>query len=279
MPSANFLAMPFGDLRRRIDRSAAYDWAMRCPIMIYCAFILFGDVGSFRQQVLADPSAFQHFDVDVMIAMLARISQWMFVILLSLQPLFRLRSIRKSDEILPRVVALVAVAIPLMFMQLQRAAPDATFNLMTIIIALFANVMCLVTASFLGRSLSVMPEARRLVCAGPYGIVRHPLYLSEMLATAGMVLQYRSLPALGLFLLAIVLQLARARWEEDVLARAFPDFAAYRGRTSFLFPRDPVHFFAAFLVEPGVRRRTAFIVASMVAALAVVATVLPRLIV
>jgi protein-S-isoprenylcysteine O-methyltransferase Ste14 len=139
--------------------------------------------------------------------------------------------------------------------------------------------MSLVTVSFLGRSLSVMPEARRLVQRGPYGMVRHPLYLFEMLATAAVALQYRSLLAFGLLLLVITLQVARARWEEGVLARVLPDFAAYRSQTSFLIPRDPVHFLASFMMDAAVRRRAALVVVSMVAVLALVATVLPRLIV
>jgi len=279
VPAAKFLVMPFGDLRRRLDQSLIYDWAMRSPIMVYCSFILFRDVFSFCQQVLQDPAVFEQFDSGTVIAMLARISQWMFVILLSLQPLFRLRAIGKSEEILPRVVALIAVCVPLMFMQLERAPPSLTFNLLAVIVGLLANVMCLVTVSFLGRSLSVMPEARRLVESGPYGIVRHPLYLFEMLATAAVALQYRSLPAAGLLLLAITLQVARARWEEGVLARTFPDFAAYRSQTSFMIPRDPVHFFASFFMDPAVRRRSAFVVVSMVAVLALVAMILPRLLV
>ena len=278
MPAIKSLAMPFGDLRRRLDQSVAYDWAMRFPIMIYCSFLLGRDVLLFCQQVAHDPVAFQQFDTGTYVAMLARISQWMFVILLSIQPLFRLRPIAKSEELLPRIAALIAVTLPLLYMLLDRAPPNLTFNLIAVVVSVLANVMALVTVSFLGRSLSVMPEARRLVQRGPYDQVRHPLYLFEMLATAAVALQYRSLLAVGLLLLAIVLQVARARWEEDVLARVLPDFAAYRAQTPFLIPRDPAHFLASFMMDSVVRRRAALVVASMVAVLALVATVLPRLI-
>ncbi|HML06786.1 MAG TPA: methyltransferase [Xanthobacteraceae bacterium] len=279
MSTAKFLAVPFGDLRRRLDQSLIYDWAMRCPIIVYCCFILFRDVHAFYLQVLQEPVLFAQFDGGVIVAMLARISQWMFVVLLSIQPLFRLRAIGKSADLLPRLAALAAVGVPLMFLLLERAPASLPYNVTAVIVSLFANVMLLVTVSFLGRSLSVMPEARRLVEDGPYGMVRHPLYLFEMLAIIAVALQYRSLPAAALLALAIVLQVARARWEEGVLARAFPDFAAYRARTSFIIPSDPVRFLASFMIDPSVRRRSALVVACMVAVLGLAAAALPRLIV
>ncbi len=278
MSTAKFLTLPFGEFRRRLDQSLIYDWAMRCPIMLYCSFILFRDVAAFCQQALQDPTVFEQFDSGITIAMLARISMWMFVALQSILPLFRLRPIRKSDEIMPRLAALIAVCMPLMFMQLNRAEPNITFNLLSVFFCLIGNVMCVVTISFLGRSFSVMPEARRLVQSGPYGIIRHPLYLCEMVATAGVALQYRSLSATGLVLVLIALQWARARSEERVLARTFPDYADYRSHTSFLIPSDPGRFLASFMLEPLVRRRSALVFASMVAILAVLAIALPRLI-
>lgn len=278
MPAVRFSTTTFAELRRRLDGSVIYDWTMRFPVIAYCSFMLSRDIFAFYQQVLHDPTALEQFDSGVVIAMLARISQWMFIILLSIQPLFRLRAIGKSEEILPRVVAMLAMCIPLAFLELERAPPSISFNLAAIILSLVANVMCLVTVSFLGRSLSVMPEARRLVRSGPYGIVRHPLYPCEILATGAVVLQYRSLPAVGLLLLLIVLQVMRAQGEEKVLARAFPGFAAYRAQTSFMIPRDPVHFLASFLLEPAMRWRSAVIVASMVVVSTLVVTVLPRLV-
>ncbi|MGA2894238.1 MAG: methyltransferase [Xanthobacteraceae bacterium] len=275
MSTNKFFSMPVGTLRRRLDQSAIYDWAMRCPIVAYSLFILARDVFAFSQQLQHDPGLFERFDGNV--AVLARLSQWMFVILLSLLPLFRLRPIAKSEDMLPRIGALVAVCLPLMFMQLERAPASLAFNLPALAVGLFANVMAVVTVSFLGRSLSVMPEARRLVESGPYSIVRHPLYLCEMLGIGAVFLQYRSLPAAGLLLLATALQVKRARWEENVLARAFPDFAAYRSRTSFLIPSNPMGLLATFVATPTARRRLALIIVIIVTLMALTATVPWRL--
>ena len=49
----------------------------------------------------------------------------------------------------------------------------------------------------LGRSISILP-ARRLVTSGPMPFVRHPLYLAEIVALAGVALEYWSVWALSL---------------------------------------------------------------------------------
>jgi protein-S-isoprenylcysteine O-methyltransferase Ste14 len=88
----------------------------------------------------------------------------------------------------------------------------------------------------LGRSFSIMPEARRLVTSGPYRVVRHPLYLAELVATIGTFLQFAS-PATALVLLfQIGFQIRRILNEETVLRRIFPDYDAYARRTARLFP-------------------------------------------
>ena len=88
----------------------------------------------------------------------------------------------------------------------------------------------------LGRSLSIMPEARRLVTEGLYARIRHPLYLGEAIATIGVLLLYRIPAAFALVAIQFCLQLWRMREEEKVLAAAFPEYAEYRQRTARLIP-------------------------------------------
>jgi protein-S-isoprenylcysteine O-methyltransferase Ste14 len=270
--------MLFKKFRRRLDQSQLYDWAMRVPIVAYSLFVLIRDFLGFVDQIMAHPAMFAQPDGGVVIAALARVSQWMFVALLAILPVFRLRPVAKSDNILPRLAALLAVCLLPVFMLLERAPASLAFNSVSVVLGVTANVMSVVTLSFLGRSLSVMPEARRLVTSGPYAIVRHPLYLCEILGVVAIVLQYRSFPAVALFALVVTLQMARARWEDAVLARAFSAFAAYRLYTPFLVPRDPVSFLTMFFSDPMARRRSALVVSSTIGLLALVLTMLPRLV-
>jgi len=266
------------DIFRRLERSQFYDWAMRLPIVLYSFYVLIHDVVGFSQQVAQEPALWAHPDGGVIVATLARISQWMFVALLAVLPLFRYRPIAKSEALLPRVGALITVFIPLLCMLLERAPANLVCNLMAVVAGLSANVLAVFTLSFLGRSFSVMPEARRLVTTGPYSIVRHPLYLFELLGVVGILLQVRSLPGVILLALIVALQVARARWEEAVLDRAIPEFAAYRRRVPFLIPRDPRSLFTLLREDPTARRRSAAVMSSAFGLLALVVIALPRIV-
>ena len=93
------------------------------------------------------------------------------------------------------------------------------------------------SAASLGRSFSVLPEARRLVTHGPYRYVRHPVYLGELTAFAGLVVASatpRNVLCAAVFALA---QATRMRLEEKALASAFPEYADYAARTGRLLPR------------------------------------------
>ncbi len=85
--------------------------------------------------------------------------------------------------------------------------------------------------AYLRRSFSIVPEARRLVTGGPYAFSRHPVYLGEIVTAIGINLPtFGWLSALAV-LYFIVCELLRMRWEEGVLARAFPDeYPAYARR-------------------------------------------------
>jgi len=90
---------------------------------------------------------------------------------------------------------------------------------------------------YLRRSFSIIPEARRLVTGGPYGLSRHPVYLGEVttaigvnLATAG----WLSALAVAYF---IACELMRIRWEERILALSFPsEYPEYARRVPRYLP-------------------------------------------
>lgn len=260
---------------RALQSSRAYDWVMRLPASLYSFLALGIDMHSFYVFVVKDPQAWAHADVGVIVAVLARISQWMFVALFGILPLIRHRPVGKTEAILPRLIALVTVVIPPFAMLLPRAPANLGFDLASVILGLTANVLAIITISFLGRSFSVMPEARRLVTAGPYRIVRHPLYLFELLGVAAILLQLRSLAGLALMVTIIVLQVARARWEEGVLERAIPEYASFRAEVPFLIPRNFHSFVAVLRDDPVTRTRCGAVMGSAVGLLAVILVALP----
>lgn len=91
--------------------------------------------------------------------------------------------------------------------------------------------------AYLRRSFSIIPEARRLVTGGPYGLSRHPVYLGEIATAIGVNLATTGWLGAGAVAYFIGAELLRMRWEEGVLARAFPaDYPAYAARVPRYFP-------------------------------------------
>ena len=104
------------------------------------------------------------------------------------------------------------------------------------LIAVLGCAWMLIAALALGRCFGVLPEARGLVTEGPYALVRHPLYLGELAAMAGLVIASpspRNLAAGAAFGLA---QFTRMNLEERALTREFPEYVDYAARTPRLVP-------------------------------------------
>src|SRR3977135_4734080 len=66
--------------------------------------------------------------------------------------------------------------------------------------------------AYLRRSFSIIPEARRLVMGGPYGLSRHPVYLGEIVTAIGINLATAGWPGLLAVVYFIGRELVRLRW-------------------------------------------------------------------
>ncbi len=112
------------------------------------------------------------------------------------------------------------------------------WNLLSMSLVLAGNFITFLGMVSLRRSFSIMVEARSPVFSGLYAYVRHPLYIGEVLAAAGVLVFRFSAANIFLFLLFLACQIYRAVLEEKKLVAAFPEYADYRERTGAVFPRS-----------------------------------------
>lgn len=119
------------------------------------------------------------------------------------------------------------------------ASADTILVLAGELVTVAACAWLLVAVLALGRCFGVLPEVRGLVTEGPYRFVRHPVYLGELGACAGLVLAAPSLWNLGVAAVFIGAQAVRMRLEEHALAAEFPEYAAYAAETPRIVPALP----------------------------------------
>jgi protein-S-isoprenylcysteine O-methyltransferase Ste14 len=91
-------------------------------------------------------------------------------------------------------------------------------------------------AASLRDCFGLAAEARGVVTSGAYRLVRHPLYLGELVAALGALLPVLAPLTTLIFGLFCLCQVTRAMLEEQVLAAGFPEYTAYRRRTPALLP-------------------------------------------
>lgn len=214
----------------RVSSTRTYDLLMRLPLAGWHLWLAYRSA----TQILATleiPNL-----AHPVLQLSAQGATLLFIILIAVLTLIRRLPVARGSGLHGRIVALGAmVCFGLIVFLPVRLLPPAVLVLSMSMIALGSSLAAY-AVWHLGRSLSIMPEARRLVTSGPYRIVRHPLYLCEFVGMTGAMLQYLSCPAILLLALVAGFQFLRMLSEERVLSRAFPEYRQYAERTARLVP-------------------------------------------
>jgi protein-S-isoprenylcysteine O-methyltransferase Ste14 len=211
----------------------------RMGIIGYFAFVTYKLLETMMHRVgllmAGDPAA-SISDLMTSIANLA------FLILVIATTAIRLKPIDAAEGIQPRVVALAGTFASIFIMSFTPTFSSPILQTTGFLFTFCGLSLSAYVLFWLGRSFSILAEARRLVVAGPYKIVRHPLYVVEEIAIIGIVMMNFSVAAVLCVCVQWCLQMMRMRNEEKVLTRAFPEYVEYAQRTprvipTFLFPR------------------------------------------
>ena len=207
-----------------VSKSWSYDWTMQLFGSMW--FMLLAVILAIK--IGASPN-------DPWLSLLSRFCLASFYMLVALLIMTRSPAKAQADGLLPKIAALVGSYLPwtiTFFGKTDQALP----NLASTACVLMGTIMMLVAVRHLGRSFSVVPQARSVVQTGPYRRIKHPLYFAEEIVVLGVVLQYLTPVTVIVLVLHVGVQVCRIRYEEDLLRRNCPEYSSYEASRWRLVP-------------------------------------------
>lgn len=146
----------------------------------------------------------------------------------------------RDGRVLPRVAGLAGTVMLLVVGVLPHGdmlyQPPTWFGGISTTVSVIAFSLAVYGLLYLRRSLSIIPEARRLVTGGPYRVVRHPLYAAEILAAVAFVMVNPGALEVAVLAPFAAVQLLRSRYEERLLTATYPEYQDYARHTRRLIP-------------------------------------------
>jgi protein-S-isoprenylcysteine O-methyltransferase Ste14 len=217
-----------------LQQSRLYDALMRLPMLIWSAFLGLVTLLSLQRYMRqADPTlpgALYILNVVMRASVIA------YLVVIAATVVVRRRPVGKARGVEPRISALIGTFLLTAVVAFPRRDLSMIAGLASALLTLAGSAFAVVVLTQLRESFSIMAEARRLVTAGMYRLVRHPLYLAEEIAAIGVVMQFFSPLTALILVVQIGFQLRRMRNEEVILTAIFPEYPAYCKKTARIFP-------------------------------------------
>ena len=140
--------------------------------------------------------------------------------------LVRRTPIETSGRVVAWVATLAAILGPMLVRPSSGGWPVGTY------LQIAGAAFALFSLFVIGRSFGLVAANRGIVTAGPYGLVRHPIYLGYVVANAGYLLENPTARNVAILLVATVAQLVRISCEEEVLTHDAA-YVEYRGHVRY----------------------------------------------
>lgn len=160
-----------------------------------------------------------------------------FLGLVIVTTLFRHEPLASPENLEPRVTAFLGtflLGVLALFPQAELQPPALTVTGLSFV--MLGGLLSSYVLLWLGRSFSIMAQARRLVTGGPYAVVRHPLYVAEEITTIGIVILHLSWQAVFIAAIHWLIQLRRMHNEESILRATFQEYDSYARCTPRIIP-------------------------------------------
>jgi protein-S-isoprenylcysteine O-methyltransferase Ste14 len=212
----------------KISRGKLYDLMAGLPLILWFAYStaqLRPDLAADARAVLAQPDSLlanlRFFALFVSVA---------FNLLLIYLVVVRAEPLRRSSGLLPRFFGFAGTFLGVGLLHLKPATLSLPWQAVAAALIFAGALGSVIVLARLGKSFSIMPEARVLVTDGPYAYARHPLYAVECITLLGTAIQFEQPWAALLALGVVFLQVMRTVFEERVLSAAYPAYENYRRR-------------------------------------------------
>ncbi len=211
-----------------------YDFFAASPLIAWYGLCVTHQFPALAQQINAND--FATIDILGVASLASKLATLLFVAALGILLVLRRTPLGRTRGLYPRIAAVAGAYLGVGVVLLPPRELSAPLYLTSTVLILGGTVFALYAVFRLGRSISMLPEARHLVTCGPYAVIRHPLYLGEAVALMGLTLQYLSPWAVVLFVVQCIFQLERMKNEEKILAKIFPEYHNYMLHTARLVP-------------------------------------------